>query len=73
MDKVFAPATLALAWTKVRVNKGAAGVDGQSVKRFAAKADVYLLELSTALREGAYRPQVGSSGSRSPTSCLSSR
>jgi RNA-directed DNA polymerase len=57
MDKVFAPATLALAWTKVRANKGAAGVDGQSVKRFAAKADTYLLELSTALREGTYRPQ----------------
>jgi len=57
IDKVFAPATLMLAWTKVRANKGAAGVDGQSVKRFAAKADVYLLELSTALREGTYRPQ----------------
>jgi RNA-directed DNA polymerase len=57
MDKVFAPATLALAWTKVRANKGAAGVDGQSVKRFAAKADIYLLELSTALREGTYRSQ----------------
>ena len=57
MDKVFAPATLALAWTKVRANKGAAGVDGQSVKRFAAKADMYLLELSTALREGTYHPQ----------------
>ena len=57
MDKVFAPATLALAWTKVQANKGAAGVDGQSVKRFAAKADVYLSELSTALREDTYRPQ----------------
>ena len=57
MDKVFAPATLALAWTKVRANKGAAGVDGQSVKRFAVKADIYLLELSTALREGTYLPQ----------------
>src|SRR5262245_44688705 len=57
MDKVFAPATLALAWTKVSGNKGAAGVDGQSVKRFAAKADIYVLELSTALREGTYRPE----------------
>jgi RNA-directed DNA polymerase len=57
IDKVYAPATLELAWTKVRANKGAAGVDGQSVDRFAAKADVYLSELSTALREGNYRPQ----------------
>lgn len=57
MDKVLAPRTLALAWTKVRANKGAAGVDGQSIDRFAAKAELYLSELSTALREGRYRPQ----------------
>lgn len=57
MDKAYAPGTLAVAWTKVRVNKGAAGVDGQSTGRFAAKADFYLSELSTALREGKYQPQ----------------
>jgi RNA-directed DNA polymerase len=57
MDKVFAPRTLALAWAKVRANKGAAGVDRQSIERFAAKADLYLSELSAALREGTYRPQ----------------
>ena len=57
MDKVYAPKTLTIAWAKVRANKGAAGVDGQSIGRFAAKADVYLSELSTALREDKYRPQ----------------
>lgn len=57
MDKVYAPDTLALAWTKVRANKGAAGVDGQSVDRFAAKAEEYLSELSSALRTGSYRAQ----------------
>jgi RNA-directed DNA polymerase len=57
MDKVFAPKTLAAAWTKVRANKGAAGVDGQSIERFAAKAEDYLAELTAALREGAYRSQ----------------
>ena len=57
MDKVYAPATLEAAWRKVRSNRGAAGVDGQSVERFAAKADEYLAELATALREGSYRPQ----------------
>ena len=41
MDKVFAPKTLAAAWMKVRANKGAAGVDGQSIERFAAKAEDY--------------------------------
>jgi RNA-directed DNA polymerase len=57
IDKVWAPATLALAWAKVQANKGAAGVDGQSVDRFAAKAEEYLSELATALREESYRPQ----------------
>lgn len=61
MDKVFAPKTLAAAWTKVKANKGAAGVDGQSVERFAAKADDYLAELQIiknwALREEGYHPQ----------------
>ena len=57
IDKVYAPATLALAWSKVHANRGAAGVDGQSVDRFAAKAEDYLSELATALREGSYRPQ----------------
>jgi RNA-directed DNA polymerase len=57
MDKVYAPATLAAAWEKVRVNDGAAGVDRQSIERFEAHADQYLTELSTALRDGSYRPQ----------------
>jgi RNA-directed DNA polymerase len=57
MDKVFAPATLSAAWEKVQANDGAAGVDRQSIERFKAQADLYLTELSTALREGSYHPQ----------------
>jgi RNA-directed DNA polymerase len=57
VDKVVAPATLAAAWEKVRANGGAAGVDGQSIERFAARADLYLTELATALREESYRAQ----------------
>ncbi len=57
MDKVFAPDTLDAAWEKVSANEGAAGVDGQSIKRFEARAELYLTELSTALRTGCYRPQ----------------
>ena len=57
MDKVFAPKTLAVAWAKVHANKGAAGADGQSIERFAAKADVYVPELSAALRDGSYSAQ----------------
>lgn len=57
MDKVYAPATLAAAWAKVRANAGAAGVDGQSLERFAVREEVYLAELASALREGSYQPQ----------------
>jgi RNA-directed DNA polymerase len=57
IDKVCAPATLAAAWARVRANRGAAGVDGVSVERFAARSEAYLAELSSELRAGAYRPQ----------------
>jgi RNA-directed DNA polymerase len=57
MDKVYAPATLLAAWERVWANDGAAGVDRQSIERFEARSELYLTELSTALREGSYRPQ----------------
>ena len=57
MDKVCAPKTLTLAWERVRANRGAAGVDGQSVARFEAQADRYLAELGRDLQEGRYRPE----------------
>jgi RNA-directed DNA polymerase len=57
IDKVYALGTLRVAGAKVQANQGAAGVDGQSVERFAAKAEEYLLELAAALRQGNYRPQ----------------
>jgi len=57
MDKVYAPATLEAAWERVQANDGAAGVDGESIERFEAREDVYLAELSTALRTGEYRPR----------------
>jgi RNA-directed DNA polymerase len=57
IDKVLAPATLEAAWERVWANKGAAGVDRQSIERFEAREDLYLAELATALRNGTYRPQ----------------
>src|SRR6266508_4758470 len=56
IDKVYRVETLKAAWQKVAANGGAAGVDGQSVKRFAARAEMYLRELSIALERGTYRP-----------------
>ena len=57
IDKVYRKQTLKAAWQKVKDNGGAAGIDGQSVERFEAGAEVYLEELEHALRTGAYRPQ----------------
>ncbi len=56
MDKVYAPANLAAAWKRVRSNRGAAGVDGQSVALFERDALKYLDELHRELRDGSYRP-----------------
>ena len=56
IDKVYRPATLAAAWQRVAANKGAAGVDGQSVQHYAARAETYLGELEQALKSATYRP-----------------
>ena len=56
IDKVYRPATLAAAWQRVAANKGAAGVDGQSVQHYAARAERYLGELEQALKSGTYQP-----------------
>jgi RNA-directed DNA polymerase len=56
MDKVYAPANLAAAWKRVRSNRGAAGVDGQSVALFERDAAMYLDELHRELRDGTYLP-----------------
>jgi RNA-directed DNA polymerase len=56
IDKVVRPATLDIAWQRVARNKGAAGVDGRSIERFAAQSDRYLAELQASLADGSYRP-----------------
>ena len=57
IDKVYRPSTLVSAWLQVYRNQGAAGVDRQSVSRFAAQAERYLEELQADLAAGRYRPQ----------------
>jgi RNA-directed DNA polymerase len=57
IDKVYRMETLVAAWRKVAANAGAAGVDGQSVERFRARAETYLEELHRALKTGTYRPE----------------
>jgi RNA-directed DNA polymerase len=57
IDKLNRPTTLEAAWRKGARNKGAAGVDGQSIERFAAQAERYLQELHDELKTGRYQPQ----------------
>lgn len=57
MDKVYAPKTLALAWKKVRANKGGAGVDNTTIDKFESNALLYLQELHEALKHQHYKPQ----------------
>ena len=57
IDKVYRLTTLHAAWARVKANRGAAGVDGQSVAAFASHAERYLAELAEELKEGRYRAQ----------------
>jgi RNA-directed DNA polymerase len=57
IDKVYRPSTLRAGWEQVKANRGAAGIDKQSIEAFAANADKYLSELATVLEQGAYCPQ----------------
>jgi RNA-directed DNA polymerase len=56
IDKVYNSRTLKAAWKKVASNKGAAGVDKVSIKRFRSKAQFYLKELERELRNGTFQP-----------------
>jgi RNA-directed DNA polymerase len=55
-DKVYNSRTLKAAWKKVAANKGAAGVDRISIKRFRSNAQFYLKELEKDLRNGTFEP-----------------
>ncbi len=57
MDKVYALSTLEAAWGRVKANKGAAGIDRISTKRFKEQAEKYLTELHETLKAGTYRPE----------------
>lgn len=57
MDKVYAPANLAVALGKVASNRGSAGVDHVTIERFAAREAEELARLHEQLRTGQYQPQ----------------
>ncbi len=57
IDKVYSPRNLQAAFAKVRANGGTAGVDHQTIARFAKHLEENLTRLSEQLRHDTYRPQ----------------
>jgi RNA-directed DNA polymerase len=57
IDKVYRQSTLQAAWEHVKANRGAAGIDRQSIEGFAANAERYLNELAKDLQEDRYQAQ----------------
>ena len=57
VDKVYKRKNLELAWEKVRQNRGAGGIDGQSVEEFEQVIDEHLDRLHDELKNDTYRPQ----------------
>jgi RNA-directed DNA polymerase len=65
IDKVYALPTLRAAFTRVKANRGAPGVDRVTVAMFEARLEAHLAALSTALRAGTERPASAASARNS--------
>lgn len=57
MDKVYSPGNLSASFTRVKRNKGSAGVDHQTVEHFERDLEANLLRLHQTLKDGSYRPR----------------
>jgi len=57
-DKVYRKDILRRAWEKVKANRGAAGVDGQTIQTIEESGvEAFIDQLQRQLKEGQYRPQ----------------
>jgi RNA-directed DNA polymerase len=56
IDKVYRRKNLEMAWEKVKANKGAGGVDGESIEMFEAALQERLDRLHEELKADCYRP-----------------
>lgn len=57
VDKVYRMKNLELAWQKVRQNRGAGGVDGESIEAFEGNLTGNLNRLHEELKADTYKPQ----------------
>jgi len=57
VDKVYKMKNLELAWQKVRENRGAGGIDGESIASFEANLTENLTTLHEELKADTYKPQ----------------
>lgn len=56
VDKVYQRKNLELAWVRVRENRGAGGIDGQSLEEFEQQLAEQLDRLHDELKSDSYRP-----------------
>jgi group II intron reverse transcriptase/maturase len=56
VDKVYQLKNLEMAWERVKANRGAGGIDGQSIEEFAQVQDKELHRLHGALKNDTYQP-----------------
>ena len=57
IDKVYSRGNLMRAFARVKANKGAAGIDRQTIEMFERNLGANLERLVTELENGSYRPQ----------------
>ena len=57
VDKVYKMKNLELAWRKVRQNRGAGGIDGESIEAFEENLTGNLKRLHEELKQDTYQPQ----------------
>lgn len=57
-DKVYRDDFMREAWRRVKANKGAAGVDGQTIEQIEAYGEEqFIKEIQEELKQGKYRPR----------------
>jgi group II intron reverse transcriptase/maturase len=57
IDKVYKRKNLQMAWERVKANRGAGGVDGESIEAFGERLDERLGQLHEELRANHYHPR----------------